>query len=155
MLLTVELSSISGLVSIFRLLRYVVIRRCVYPSANVALASRFFEYHLSRGEGCRQLRQLSVPHIGIRRRKVLDFYSEHVENLFRYREIENFKVEPFWKLVVEHTRQGQKVDFAWAQNRLFDREMVNVSSLGTIYEPSSLRSSTTIVWRQEVPKWNT
>lgn len=44
----------------------------------------------------------------------------------RYREIENFKVEPFWKLVVEHTRQGQKVDFAWAQNRLFDREMVNV-----------------------------
>ncbi|KAF8356784.1 hypothetical protein PRIPAC_91779 [Pristionchus pacificus] len=44
----------------------------------------------------------------------------------RYKEIESFIAEPFWKLIVEVTREGMKVDFAWDRVRMFDHEMVDV-----------------------------
>ncbi|CAD6188232.1 unnamed protein product [Caenorhabditis auriculariae] len=44
----------------------------------------------------------------------------------RYKMIENFKPENFWRLLVEHVRNGIKVDFLWDRNRLFDRDVVNV-----------------------------
>uniref|UniRef100_A0A8R1DWQ0 DNA topoisomerase n=1 Tax=Caenorhabditis japonica TaxID=281687 RepID=A0A8R1DWQ0_CAEJA len=40
----------------------------------------------------------------------------------RYKAIENFVSEQFWKLLVEHTRDGHKVDFLWARNRVFDHD---------------------------------
>ncbi|PIC43034.1 hypothetical protein B9Z55_009921 [Caenorhabditis nigoni] len=44
----------------------------------------------------------------------------------RYKLIENFISEPFWKLAVEHTREGHKVEFLWDRNRLFDRDVVDI-----------------------------
>ncbi|EGT36211.1 CBN-TOP-3 protein [Caenorhabditis brenneri] len=44
----------------------------------------------------------------------------------RYKMIENFISEPFWKLVVEHTRETHKVEFLWDRVRLFDRDTVEV-----------------------------
>ncbi|KAF1761929.1 hypothetical protein GCK72_010188 [Caenorhabditis remanei] len=44
----------------------------------------------------------------------------------RYKLIENFISEPFWKLSVEHSREGHKVEFLWDRNRLFDREVVDI-----------------------------
>lgn len=40
--------------------------------------------------------------------------------------IENFVSEPFWKLIVEHTRESHKVEFLWDRNRLFDRDTVDI-----------------------------
>ncbi|XP_050338371.1 DNA topoisomerase 3-alpha isoform X2 [Bactrocera neohumeralis] len=39
----------------------------------------------------------------------------------RYKEIEAFVSEPFWKLRVLHTIGDLTVDFLWARNRLFDK----------------------------------
>ncbi|XP_054743082.1 DNA topoisomerase 3-alpha isoform X1 [Anastrepha obliqua] len=39
----------------------------------------------------------------------------------RYKEIEAFVSEPFWKLKVSHTIDELTVDFIWARNRLFDK----------------------------------
>uniref|UniRef100_A0A1I7SXI1 DNA topoisomerase n=1 Tax=Caenorhabditis tropicalis TaxID=1561998 RepID=A0A1I7SXI1_9PELO len=44
----------------------------------------------------------------------------------RYKLIENFISEPFWKLIVDHTREGHKVEFLWDRNRLFDRDTVDI-----------------------------
>ncbi|CAD6999334.1 unnamed protein product [Ceratitis capitata] len=39
----------------------------------------------------------------------------------RYKDIEAFVSEPFWKLKVSHTIDDLTVDFLWARNRLFDK----------------------------------
>ncbi|GMT17616.1 hypothetical protein PFISCL1PPCAC_8913 [Pristionchus fissidentatus] len=44
----------------------------------------------------------------------------------RYKEIESFISEKFWRLIVELTRDGTKVEFLWDRVRLFNREMVDV-----------------------------
>ncbi|XP_075151301.1 topoisomerase 3-alpha isoform X2 [Haematobia irritans] len=40
----------------------------------------------------------------------------------RYKEIEAFVSEPFWKIKVTHTIDDLTVEFAWARNRLFDKQ---------------------------------
>ncbi|XP_059047118.1 DNA topoisomerase 3-alpha isoform X1 [Achroia grisella] len=44
----------------------------------------------------------------------------------RYRAVENFKAEPFWKIKVNHTINGLSVDFSWERHRLFDQEACQV-----------------------------
>lgn len=45
----------------------------------------------------------------------------------RYKAIENFVPEPFWKLKVVHEPNGQcKVEFAWQRVRLFDQNAVDI-----------------------------
>ncbi|XP_045772031.1 DNA topoisomerase 3-alpha isoform X1 [Maniola jurtina] len=39
----------------------------------------------------------------------------------RYRAVENFVVEPFWKIKVNHTINNLSVDFTWNRVRLFDQ----------------------------------
>ena len=39
----------------------------------------------------------------------------------RYFKVKNFVPEPFWGIRVMHSREGKKVNFTWARNRLFDR----------------------------------
>ncbi|KAF4121177.1 DNA topoisomerase III [Geosmithia morbida] len=39
----------------------------------------------------------------------------------RYFKVKNFVPEPFWSIKLTHNRDGQKVNFSWARNRLFDR----------------------------------
>lgn len=39
----------------------------------------------------------------------------------RYFRVKNFVPEEFWSIKVMHTREGKKVNFSWARNRLFDR----------------------------------
>lgn len=40
----------------------------------------------------------------------------------RYKEVEAFVSEPFWKIKVTHTINDLTVEFNWARNRLFDKE---------------------------------
>ncbi|XP_011293504.1 DNA topoisomerase 3-alpha isoform X2 [Musca domestica] len=40
----------------------------------------------------------------------------------RYKEIEAFVSEPFWKIKVTHTINDLTVEFIWARNRLFDKQ---------------------------------
>ncbi len=40
----------------------------------------------------------------------------------RYKAIENFVPEDFWKLKVTHTKDGARVDFNWKRVRLFDHD---------------------------------
>ncbi|CAH0579356.1 unnamed protein product [Chrysodeixis includens] len=44
----------------------------------------------------------------------------------RYRAVENFVAEPFWKIRVNHTMNNLSVDFAWERIRLFDRDACQV-----------------------------
>ncbi|CAG9786074.1 unnamed protein product [Diatraea saccharalis] len=44
----------------------------------------------------------------------------------RYRAVENFIAEQFWKIRVNHTLNSLSVDFAWDRIRLFDREACQV-----------------------------
>ncbi|KAL4716258.1 hypothetical protein ACJJTC_004752 [Scirpophaga incertulas] len=44
----------------------------------------------------------------------------------RYRAVENFVPEPFWKIRVNHTVNSLSVDFIWDRVRLFDREACQV-----------------------------
>ncbi|VDO35049.1 unnamed protein product [Haemonchus placei] len=45
----------------------------------------------------------------------------------RYKAIERFVVETFWKLVVEHKREDKKVaEFTWDRVRLFDQDIVQI-----------------------------
>ncbi|XP_031765150.2 DNA topoisomerase 3-alpha [Galleria mellonella] len=44
----------------------------------------------------------------------------------RYRAVENFVAEPFWKIKVNHTMNDLSVDFSWERHRLFDREACQV-----------------------------
>ncbi|KAG6307286.1 hypothetical protein E4U45_005182 [Claviceps purpurea] len=39
----------------------------------------------------------------------------------RYFRVKNFVPEPFWLIKLMHDRDGKKVNFLWARNRLFDR----------------------------------
>ncbi|KAL7056166.1 hypothetical protein AAHC03_021066 [Spirometra sp. Aus1] len=40
----------------------------------------------------------------------------------RFREVENFVPEPFWKIVAHFNRQNTQTSFAWKRGRLFDRD---------------------------------
>ncbi|VDM62973.1 unnamed protein product [Angiostrongylus costaricensis] len=44
----------------------------------------------------------------------------------RYKSIEKFVAESYWKLVVEHKRQNMKAEFSWDRVRLFDRDIVQI-----------------------------
>ncbi|KAM3961071.1 LOW QUALITY PROTEIN: topoisomerase 3-alpha [Aphomia sociella] len=44
----------------------------------------------------------------------------------RYRAIQNFVAEPFWKIKVNHTMNELSVDFSWDRHRLFDQEACQV-----------------------------
>ena len=44
----------------------------------------------------------------------------------RYKSIENFSPEPFWKLKVVHELDGCRVDFSWKRVRLFNERAVLV-----------------------------
>ncbi|KAL0841388.1 hypothetical protein ABMA28_015083 [Loxostege sticticalis] len=44
----------------------------------------------------------------------------------RYRAVENFVAEQFWKIKVNHTMNNLSVDFAWDRIRLFDRDACQV-----------------------------
>ncbi|CAK1547296.1 unnamed protein product [Leptosia nina] len=44
----------------------------------------------------------------------------------RYRAVENFVSEPFWKIKVNHTLNGLSVDFNWERVRLFDQDACQV-----------------------------
>uniref|UniRef100_A0A7I4Y9H7 DNA topoisomerase n=1 Tax=Haemonchus contortus TaxID=6289 RepID=A0A7I4Y9H7_HAECO len=44
----------------------------------------------------------------------------------RYKAIERFVVETFWKLVVEHKREDKKAEFTWDRVRLFDQDIVQI-----------------------------
>ncbi|VDK45071.1 unnamed protein product [Anisakis simplex] len=44
----------------------------------------------------------------------------------RYKAIQEFIVETFWKLVAKDSRSGIDVTFEWDRNRLFDRDVVQV-----------------------------
>ncbi|KAJ0177307.1 hypothetical protein K1T71_007316 [Dendrolimus kikuchii] len=44
----------------------------------------------------------------------------------RYRAVENFVAEPFWKIKVNHTMNNLSVDFAWERIRLFDQDACQV-----------------------------
>lgn len=39
----------------------------------------------------------------------------------RYFRVRNFVPEPFWSIRLMHSKEGKKVNFSWARNRLFDR----------------------------------
>ncbi|TKR77184.1 hypothetical protein L596_018201 [Steinernema carpocapsae] len=44
----------------------------------------------------------------------------------RYKAIEDFVQEPFWKLIAKHKRNQMDVEFVWERNRLFDRDATNL-----------------------------
>lgn len=44
----------------------------------------------------------------------------------RFKAIQEFVVESFWKLFVRHRRAGVDVVFEWDRVRLFDRDVVQV-----------------------------
>ncbi|KAK6742433.1 hypothetical protein RB195_009979 [Necator americanus] len=44
----------------------------------------------------------------------------------RYKAIESFISETFWKLVVDHRRGDAKVEFTWDRVRLFDQDVVQI-----------------------------
>ncbi|CAD5122782.1 DgyrCDS11189 [Dimorphilus gyrociliatus] len=41
----------------------------------------------------------------------------------RYKQVEDFVPEPFWKIRVTHENDGSSVDFSWKRNRLFDYDL--------------------------------
>ncbi|KAH8377324.1 hypothetical protein KR093_004897 [Drosophila rubida] len=53
----------------------------------------------------------------------------------RYKEIEAFVSEPFWKIRVLHTIEELTVEFNWARNRLFDKEACENYLLLCLAEP--------------------
>jgi DNA topoisomerase-3 len=64
----------------------------------------------------------------------------------RYFRVKNFVPEPFWSIKLVHNREGKKVNFSWARNRLFDR-MTAV----TLYERCLAAKSATVTNVQEKP----
>lgn len=44
----------------------------------------------------------------------------------RYKCVERFIAEAYWKLVMEHVRDGKKVEFSWDRVRLFDQNVVQI-----------------------------
>ncbi|XP_055381973.1 DNA topoisomerase 3-alpha [Condylostylus longicornis] len=55
----------------------------------------------------------------------------------RYKEAEDFVSEPFWKLVVTHTIDDLTVEFNWARNRLFNKEVVEDYLLLCLTDPKA------------------
>ncbi|XP_017050516.1 DNA topoisomerase 3-alpha [Drosophila ficusphila] len=53
----------------------------------------------------------------------------------RYKEVEAFVSEPFWKIKVLHTIDDLTVEFNWARNRLFDKEACENYLLLCLAEP--------------------
>nr|XP_017108876.2 DNA topoisomerase 3-alpha [Drosophila bipectinata] len=54
----------------------------------------------------------------------------------RYKEVEAFVSEPFWKVKVIHTIDDLTVEFNWARNRLFDKEACENYLLLCLAEPA-------------------
>ncbi|XP_017033829.1 DNA topoisomerase 3-alpha [Drosophila kikkawai] len=54
----------------------------------------------------------------------------------RYKEVEAFVSEPFWKIRVLHTIDDLTVEFNWARNRLFDKESCENYLLLCLSEPA-------------------
>uniref|UniRef100_A0A914S599 DNA topoisomerase n=1 Tax=Parascaris equorum TaxID=6256 RepID=A0A914S599_PAREQ len=68
----------------------------------------------------------------------------------RYKAIEQFVVEQFWKLIVRERRAGIDVIFEWDRVRLFDRDVVQVSH--AIFLSSSKAREARVVSVKQRPK---
>ncbi|XP_037816202.1 DNA topoisomerase 3-alpha-like [Lucilia sericata] len=68
----------------------------------------------------------------------------------RYKEIEAFVSEPFWKIKVTHTIDDVTVEFVWARNRLFDKQACEDYYLSVISNPIATVESVTI---EQKTKW--
>ncbi|KAK1826241.1 DNA topoisomerase [Podospora conica] len=68
----------------------------------------------------------------------------------RYFRVRNFVPEAFWSIKVTHEREGIKVNFNWARNRLFDRMAVII-----FYERCLVAKTAQVTKVQEKPtkKW--
>lgn len=55
----------------------------------------------------------------------------------RYKEIEAFVSEAFWKLKATHTLNELTVEFNWSRNRLFDKETVEDYLLICLASPTA------------------
>ncbi|XP_061401993.1 DNA topoisomerase 3-alpha-like [Musca vetustissima] len=62
----------------------------------------------------------------------------------RYKEIEAFVSEPFWKIKVTHTIDDLTVEFVWARNRLFDKQACEDYYLLCIANPKATVESVTV-----------
>ncbi|XP_059220855.1 DNA topoisomerase 3-alpha [Stomoxys calcitrans] len=62
----------------------------------------------------------------------------------RYKEIEAFVSEPFWKIKVTHTIDDLTVEFSWARNRLFDKKACEDYYLLCISNPKATVESVTV-----------
>ncbi|KAM7352037.1 topoisomerase 3-alpha [Cochliomyia hominivorax] len=62
----------------------------------------------------------------------------------RYKEIEAFVSEPFWKIKVTHTIDDLTVEFLWARNRLFDKQACEDYYLLVIANPTATVESVTV-----------
>ncbi|XP_023306069.2 DNA topoisomerase 3-alpha [Lucilia cuprina] len=62
----------------------------------------------------------------------------------RYKEIEAFVSEPFWKIKVTHTIEDLTVEFLWARNRLFDKQACEDYYLLVIANPTATVESVTV-----------
>lgn len=64
----------------------------------------------------------------------------------RYFRVKNFVPEPFWSIKLMHNRDGKKINFSWARNRLFDR-----MSTVIVYERCLAAKTATVTKVQEKP----
>uniref|UniRef100_A0A1A9WUA1 DNA topoisomerase n=1 Tax=Glossina brevipalpis TaxID=37001 RepID=A0A1A9WUA1_9MUSC len=62
----------------------------------------------------------------------------------RYKEIEAFVSEPFWKIKVFHTIDDFTVEFNWARNRLFDKQACEDYYLIILSNPKATVESVTV-----------
>ncbi|XP_037958363.1 DNA topoisomerase 3-alpha [Teleopsis dalmanni] len=62
----------------------------------------------------------------------------------RYKEIEAFVSEPFWKIKVIHTIDDLTVEFAWARNRLFDKQICEDYLLLCLADPRAAVENVTV-----------
>ncbi|RNA12480.1 DNA topoisomerase 3-alpha isoform X1 [Brachionus plicatilis] len=61
----------------------------------------------------------------------------------RYKDRENFISEPFWKVVVWHEKDNQKVEFMWDRVRLFDYQVCEMFYNRLISNPNATVQSVT------------
>ncbi|XP_030377119.1 DNA topoisomerase 3-alpha [Scaptodrosophila lebanonensis] len=62
----------------------------------------------------------------------------------RYKEVEAFVSEPFWKIRVLHTIEDLTVEFNWARNRLFDKEACENYLVLCLSDPRAKVESVTV-----------
>ncbi|KAL9917189.1 topoisomerase 3-alpha isoform 2-T2 [Glossina fuscipes fuscipes] len=62
----------------------------------------------------------------------------------RYKEIEAFVSQPFWKIKVSHTIDDLTVDFHWDRNRLFDKQACEDYYLIVLSNPNAIVQSVTV-----------